>query len=396
MSKINMAFVVEQYPPTGGGMATSAQRISRHLSQLGVNVIIISFDYFIPIESEDIVRKENDLKVDVYRIAPFFISQSTEEISISESLKAKLRRRAFNQITNLLYDKAISCVLAFPLINAGYMGLLISRELKVPFIVGVRGNDIGKSIFHTERLPIIQWIINGANKIVCVNQYLCSRLLLAFPDVENKTSVIPNGTTPYKVDKKKYKKKLLELTNWNETDLILAFSGTLREKKGVIPLLKALDICNNNAIKLLIIGPEIELEAKTTCQPILDKLIERNSVYVTGNVNRNVVKNWMVSGDIVIMPSIDDGMANGLLEGMALGLCPLVSSVFLDIVKHEVNGIVVAANDSLNLSRSITQLFNNRSLILKYGAEALKSIKSYHQPKQESKKYLELIKSLTM
>ncbi|MBK6877782.1 MAG: glycosyltransferase [Ignavibacteria bacterium] len=82
------------------------------------------------------------------------------------------------------------------------------------------------------------------------------------------------------------------------------------------------------------------MEAKL-CGTLWNKLKANNTIYATGHIPRMDVNDWMIGGDIVVMPSLDDGMANGLLEGMALGLCPVVSDVFSDVVQQNENGLIV-------------------------------------------------------
>jgi len=92
----------------------------------------------------------------------------------------------------------------FYLLNAGYLALFASRELSIPFIAGVRGNDIGRNIFHTQRFGVIQSVIHGADKIVCVNEHLKRRMLVAFPEAISKTSIIPNSIMPFNLPDKSF------------------------------------------------------------------------------------------------------------------------------------------------------------------------------------------------
>lgn len=394
---MKIGFIVEHYPPTEGGVATSAQRVARELVKLGVDVCIICFDATRPLDSEDFITEEKDNGVKVFRVGPFFLKQKSINIdSFPEKLKATIRRRAFNQIVAILKVNKIDCILSFYLLNAGYLAQFVAREFNIPFIAGVRGNDIGRNIFNVERFGVIQWVVSGANKIVCVNEHLKKRLLIAFPEVENKSIVISNGViaqseTIGKVDSRK---RINHATGWKDEDLVFVFTGTLREKKGIVPLARALDICYNSSIKLLVVGPDIgSIEAKM-CGTVWNKLKANNIIYTTGHIPREEVNNWMIGGDVVIMPSLDDGMANGLLEGMALGLCPLASEVFSDIIEHNNSGIIVPCNDEKSLAEAFNTLSQNRNTILKLGANAKLSIEKNHKPETEAIKYIELFKTV--
>lgn len=394
---MRIGFIVEHYPPTEGGVATSAQRVARELVKLGLDVTVICFDAQRPLESEEFISEEIDNNVNIFRVGPFFLKQKSINVdSFPEKIKATFRRKAFNQMVSILKGNKVDCILSFYLLNAGYLALFVAREFQIPLIAGVRGNDIGRNIFNVERFGVIQWVVNGATSIVCVNEHLKHRLLLAFPDASNKTSVISNGVIAHNeiISKEESRKKINQITGWKNEDLVIVFTGTLREKKGVIPLVRALDICYNKSIKLLVVGPEIgSLEAKL-CGTLWNKLKANNTIFPTGHLPRNEVNNWMIGGDIVIMPSLDDGMANGLLEGMALGLCPVASDVFTDVIQENKNGLIVPCNDARSLADVFNRLSENRDLIITLGNNAKKSIETNHKPEIEAEKYLQLFNTI--
>ncbi|MBK6877720.1 MAG: hypothetical protein IPG99_15025 [Ignavibacteria bacterium] len=77
---MRIGFIVEHYPTTQGGVATSAQRVARELVKLGLEVILICFDSTRPLDSEEFVSEEIDNNVKVFRIGPFFLKQKSINI----------------------------------------------------------------------------------------------------------------------------------------------------------------------------------------------------------------------------------------------------------------------------------------------------------------------------
>jgi hypothetical protein len=69
---MKIAFIAEHYPPTEGGVATSAQRVARELVNLGLDVHLICFDSTRALDSEDSVIVEDDQRVKISRVSPFF------------------------------------------------------------------------------------------------------------------------------------------------------------------------------------------------------------------------------------------------------------------------------------------------------------------------------------
>jgi glycosyltransferase involved in cell wall biosynthesis len=396
---MKLGFISEHYPPTAGGVATSTQRVANELSKKGIEVHVICFDTVQPLTSEDFILEETDGKVKVYRIGPFFLKQKKIDIGdIPQKIKATFRRRVYNQLVAILKEVQVDCLLSFYLLNAGYLALFASRELDVPFIAGIRGNDIGRNIFNTQRFSVIKHVVTGANSLVCVNEHLKKRMLIAFPEVKEKTSVIPNGIEPFDLPKKEFSKsKILKATGWTKEDLIVVFSGSLREKKGAVPLINAMRLCGYKyPVKLLVVGPDIGNIEKRMCGDLWDRLKTDNLIYTTGQIPRNKVRDWVTGGDVIVMPSLDDGMANGLLEGMFMGLCPVVSEVFSDLVEPNETGIMLPSNGNnpKSIAEAFIRLSTDKNKTDKIGINARAFIEEYHKPESEADKYSKIFTRL--
>jgi glycosyltransferase involved in cell wall biosynthesis len=396
---MRVAFIAEHYPPTEGGVATSAQRVARGLVRMGVNVQVFCFDNSQPITAGDYLLKEVDEGVSVARVGPFFLKHPDLNLNLlSEKVKAALRRRAFSQILRLAQPTKVEAVMSFYLLQAGYLAQFLARELGIPYIAGVRGNDIGLNIFHVERFGVTQWVVSGADRIVCVNEHLRRRLLLAFPEVKDKTCVIPNGIAipEEQAPDQSARRDLLAASNWDDNDFIITFIGTLREKKGIVPLLKAVEQARHLPLRLLVIGPEIRSADAALCDDLLTKLKEDNRLFITGKLDRAEVKQWAAGADAVVMPSLDDGLANGLLEGMAIGLCPITSEVFSDVVNDKENGLIVPCNDHIRLADTFSRLARDRPLARVLGKNARRHVAGVHQPHKEASAYMNLLQSTVL
>jgi glycosyltransferase involved in cell wall biosynthesis len=73
--------------------------------------------------------------------------------------------------------------------------------------------------------------------------------------------------------------------------------------------------------------------------------------------------------DILVLPSLNEGMGKVLIEGMALGKPIVASSVggIIDLVKNRDNGILVPPGDSDALEEAILKLVRNKNLAQKLG-----------------------------
>ena len=167
-SLMRIGFISEHYPPIDGGVATSTQRLARTLVSKGVDVQVFCFDPSCPVTSPDYLVQEVDEGVSVTRVGPFFTKQPSRSETISEKSRATLRRRAFDQIIRVIRPWSPDLILSYYLLNAGFLANFVARELGIPHLAGVRGNDIGRNMFNVERFAVIQWIVGSAQRLVCV------------------------------------------------------------------------------------------------------------------------------------------------------------------------------------------------------------------------------------
>lgn len=384
---MRIQIVAENYPPASGGVATSAQRIAENLVALGNSVTVYTFDGSRPLEGPDYcvdVLVQRDFAV--YRFGPFFLRHPDSGL-LSEKHRAMLRRRVFNAMLSSASTSRPDVVLSLYALNSGYLGQLLANALGVPAVAGIRGNDIGLNIFHVERFGVVQWVVSSASRIVTVNDHLRTRLLTAFPYAESKVTVIPNGV----YDRFELAGSKATLP-WDSDSLVIAFVGTLREKKGIVWLLKALTMPDmDRRIKLLVIGPDLGNLERRLCGSEWTRLIEEGRCHVTGQIAREEVASWIAAADAIIMPSLDDGMANGVLEGMVMGKCPIVTEVLSDAVGGQHAGCIVPYGDTTSLRSALDRLLNDRGRLALLGERAREHVLEHHRPEAEAARYIEVL-----
>ena len=400
---MKICFFTEHYPPMDGGIATSAQRISNNLKKLGNSVTVFTFDNTKKVDVPDYcnVFVENDMEI--YKFGPFFAKNKNIDKAhgeaTSERDKAILRRRVLMQMYEVAQDKNFDIILSLCVINAGFMAQFLGNMLHIPVVVGARGNDVGTNLFDTTRFAVVKYVLESSKYIIAVNHHLKKRMEMACPALSNKIVVIKNAVN-YNPDHHpmlESKNGLIKRCGWNSNDLIIAFAGSMREKKGTGPLLQALKIVNEqlgNKIRFLLIGPNVKDKDVEKVTELWEELKEQNLVFVTGQVERNEVPNWYMCADIVVMPSIEDGMSNGLLEGMEVGLCPIATTIFSDVIQNEKTGLLVETNNAVELANAMKKLYFDRKMLENYGKAAREYIKNNHNAMDEAIQYEKILKEV--
>lgn len=397
---MKLLFFPEHYPPMDGGIATSAQRIAFYLRAVGHEVTVFAFDNTRRIDVGDYCNVFREEGLPIYRFGPFFaknknIDKANGEFT-TERDKAVLRRRVFMQMYGAAQTMGFDAILSLAVINAGFMSQYLSNMLHIPHVVGARGNDVGTNLFDTSKCEAVSQVLRSCRRIVAVNHHLKGRIEMACPDVSGKITVIKNGV---RFDENhgrsaSRRRELAERCGWSPTDLIVAFAGSLREKKGAGVLLRALQKANgkpDGRVRFLLIGSQVKDKDVQSVSGAWNELKGGNLIYVTGQVERRDVAGWYSCADAVVMPSVEDGMSNGLLEGMEVGLCPLATQLFGDVVTDGKNGILVKTNDADALAEGMRVLRDHRELVEQYGRAAREHVRINHDPMDEARRYSEVL-----
>jgi glycosyltransferase involved in cell wall biosynthesis len=140
---------------------------------------------------------------------------------------------------------------------------------------------------------------------------------------------------------------------------LVTFSGRFIPRKGINYLLEAwrevIDECSEAKLLLLGDGPLLgEMEHMASTLGIADSVIFRGHV-------RQVV-DFLRGTDLFVLPSLQEGMPNSLLEAMACGL-PVVATRIgggVDIINSGDNGILVEPGDPKGLASGILNILKDK------------------------------------
>lgn len=400
---MRITLLAEGYPPMSGGVATSARRLAVELVRQGHEVTVLTFDNMHDITVPDLCVTEVDMGARICRIGPFFLknkSVSAKVGMLTEKHKAMLRRRAFNQMLRILENDRPDILLSFYLFNAGFMAQLLANALGLPVVAGVRGNDIGRNIFDSERFAAVRWTVDSADAVACVNRHLMERVLIAFPEVRDKVLITKNGLLPEQFqrcgNRAERRAELVGRMGWDERDLILNFTGSLREKKGVITLVRALTKVNRERthIRLMVTGPDLGKPERLMVGDLWERLKGRNIICLSGQVDRGSVPELVSACDMACYPSNEDGMANGLLESMALGLPSIVSTIFDDVVTDGREGLVIPYDDEQRLVDAMEQAYADRETLASMGQSAYETASTRFTAEDEARTYIDLFSTI--
>ena len=168
----------------------------------------------------------------------------------------------------------------------------------------------------------------------------------------------------------------------------IIFAGRLSKEKGVEIMLDAVTQLPDN-YHLLIAGSG-PLEEKV--RNLADK---KTNVHYLGYQSKQNLLSLIRGSDLLIQPSLEEGMSSTLLEAMACGTCILASNIegISEIVENNKTGLLVEPDNKDELLNKILDLLPKKEKRLRMSNEGLEIVKKYDW-KVVGKLYLNFYESL--
>ena len=334
-----------EFPPLGGGAANANYYMLKEFAKIKdieIDLVTSSKDSY---SFEQFSKNINIYKLDVGK-------KSLHYWTFYEMLKWSIQAyfKASKLIKNQKYD-VCHCWFGWP---AGVIGWMFRK--KVPYIVGLRGSDVPG---YNSRLRILDKLIfsqisklvwAGAKRVIANSDGLRKLALKTNPDC--KMDIIYNG-----IDTSEFKQSV----NKEKSDVLRLISiGRLIERKGYNYLIKALQ--GLDGVKLTLVG---EGNLKENLKKLAASL--NVNLEFAGYVEHSKLVKYYHEADIFVLPSLNEGMSNTVLEAMACGLPLIVTDVggTSELIKE--NGFVVSKRNSLAIKDVVSKFLENRRLLSTMG-----------------------------
>ncbi|UCH89386.1 MAG: glycosyltransferase family 4 protein [Thermoplasmata archaeon] len=172
---------------------------------------------------------------------------------------------------------------------------------------------------------------------------------------------------------------------------VLLYSGRLVENKGINELLNAVETLPGKIqkrLKLILIGNFESEKIKRRIEGLKDQSWFLHQLPVA----RDEIKNYYLASDAFVLPSYIEGISSSLIEAMSCELPPIVSNVGgnVEVVEHDINGLVVEPRDVENLRKSIEKLIKNKKMRSRIGKNARITVVNNFSLNKKSDLYIKL------
>ncbi|HUV15754.1 MAG TPA: glycosyltransferase family 4 protein, partial [Pelolinea sp.] len=320
--------ISHEYPPVGGGGGKVVQDLCQNLARRGHQIHLLTTNYG---ELPKLEESENYL---IERLSSWRTQAFRADIKAMGMFVWKSYRRGL-ELARSWKPNLIHAHFAVP---AGATAYYLWKITGISYVITAHGGDVpGGAPEKTGRwfrfvLPFSKTIWKHSGAVAAVSQQTRE---LALAHYQANIRVIPNG-----IDTKSFNPQNLEP---NSPPKIL-FIGRFSPEKNAIVVPQILANLSHLDWECEMLGDGIQM--KHVKHLIEEKgLSER--VKLTGWVNPEEVMDWMEKSDILLMPSLREGMPIAGLQGLAMGLVLVISRTGScpDLIEENENGFLVQPGD---------------------------------------------------
>ena len=392
---MRLLFINYEFPPLGGGAGQANARIAREMAAMGHEVTVLTSAY------RGLPREETLNGFKIIRIPTLRLRQ--EKCGVIEMAVFMLSSIWFGVRLAKKFRPHVS--ISFFTIPSGPAAWAIKKICSIPYIVSLRGGDVPGFMpqqlwfYHRVTARLIRFIWKGAHAVVANSEGLKKLALRTARDLA--IEMIPNGVDidffSQRGSRPLPPEALKAFFEKEKATVRILSVGRLSSQKAIDQLLLAFSTVQKEVsrpVQLWIVGdgPQRRLLEKM----IIDLNLE-DSVFLMGWRDRDTLRTFYSSADCFVLPSLDEGMPNALLEAMAAGL-PIVATDVAgssELVKEGVNGLLVPPASPAALAQALISLVTDDPLRSRMAKSSSERVLGYNW-KEVASGYLRLCQDPTV
>lgn len=329
-SRVKILVLNYEYPPIGGGGGRACADLCQALAYCGHELRLITS------HAQGLPRDE---MIDGYRVLRV---PSGRRVLTQASLRVMLGYLLgafFPALSHLRRWKPDLIHVHFA-VPTGVLGYVLSRLSGIPYVLTAHLGDVPGGVPEkTDRwfrfiYPFTPPIWKGARAVVTVSGYTMELAQKHYPVA---MSVIPNGVKlpeNSEIDK--------NLTVGDTPRLI--FAGRFQPQKNLVFLVESLSGLKDLKWTCILLGDGPQREAIETA---IKKTHLEDRIHLGGWVSTDEVWRQLGESDILVMPSLSEGLPVVGVHALAQGLVIVANRAggLIDLVEDGVNGRLCAIND---------------------------------------------------
>lgn len=363
---IRVLFFNYEYPPLGGGAANA----TRYIFEKWSDVDDLKIDLITSGIEKEYQKETLGKNITIHRLPigkdPSKLHYQSQKDLIVYAWKAFFLAR------KLTKEKSFDLSHSFFSVPCGFLSWWFWKTKRIPYIISLRGADVpGYSdrftFIYKLITPLIKVIWQKARFVISNSQGLKDLALQSAP--QQPIGIIYNG-----IDTQEF----FPRENSTEATKNIIVVSRLTQRKGIDYLIEAMSEVSKAVpqSRLILAGDgnaREELEEKTRSLGL------QNSIIFRGLIDHKLLaKEIYQKADIFVLPSLNEGMSNTMLEALASGL-PLIATPTggsEELIKEGVNGYIVPMKNSQILAEKIITVLQNDNLRIRLGENSRQKAES--------------------
>lgn len=359
---MKVLFFNYEYPPLGGGAGNATSYIMKEFSSFpGLEIDLITSS----IDKEYHLEKVGS-NIRIHRIPIGKNPQNLHYQSQKELMVYAVKAYFFAR--KLMKKNKYDLTHSFFTVPCGQVSWILKKMHKLPYVVSLRGSDVPGysqkfSLIYKFINPLIRKIWKDADNVVSVSSGLRDLARKFNPDQE--IDVIFNGINisefqyqPEKVDTDHFRILCVSrLTQRKAIDYLIRAVANLKEK--------------HPDVVLELVG---DGEQKSELENLARELKAEKYIVFTGLVKHEEVSAYFNRASVFVLPSLNEGMSNVMLEALACGL-PIVATDTggtKELVDDGRNGFIIKMKDAKDIEEKVERLIADQELRKKMAQESRK------------------------
>ena len=374
---MNVLLINYEYPPIGGGAGNATKFIARAFAKLGHRTRVMTAAYGVNAGVQD------DCGVTVHRL--YARRGHPDRASALEMLA--FVAVALRSARRIAEDAKTEAVIVFFALPCGPIALQLHRKLGLPYVVSLRGGDVPGLVpeiawQHRLLAPIRRRVLRSAKAIVANDAGLARLSAGADPF---PVTVIPNG-----VDTTFFSPRTGPGPKIGPTTIL--FVGRFHRQKNLRFLMEQIARLHEAAPRdwrLSMVGAGGERRELEKCARRLNLM---DMIAWHGWQEKDGLLDLYRQADVVVNPSLYEGLPNVILEAMACGL-PVVASDIPGnnaLVDPGQTGFLFPLGDGNALRAALQGLRDQPELAKTLGRNGRRRVEEAFSWEHVAKRYLEL------
>ena len=266
--------------------------------------------------------------------------------------------------------RQIDVILAYQTVIDGLIGVVAKTLFGIPVIVSIRGDAEYRLDRYRQSRLLSPFVFRRADRLAVQTATLGDELVQAFERagrsraaeaLRAKLIVVPNGIS-------------IPPPREGMGQGVL-YVGRLIKSKGVDLLLDAMRDCPGERLTIVGDGPERRaLEEHARGNP---------NVTFTGMVDTAEVDRYLAGAGVLVLPSLEEGLPNVVLEAMALGVPVIATRIggIPDLIAHGETGWLIEPGKATTIADGIRRLMADAPLRARIASNGRAAVRPYEWPR---------------